>query len=236
MSIKVEIPNLTDLIRRYESGASLKQLSDETGFGRQVMLRRFVAAGVQMRGQSDAERLKWRSLKRDPARVRAQCESAWIARRGQRDPLHVKIARARTMQDRLTRRGLYEDDLAAMLGSRGFPAVQQHAVGPYNVDLLVRSCGIAVEVQSSHHRGRQSSIDRKRLEYILDAGWALVVVYIPLHAKPRLDAIADYLVALFKKAGRGPSLAGQYGVIGREGQPMTPRRFNLPDRPRIAGA
>lgn len=76
MSREVIVPNLNDLVRRYESGESLKSISDETQIGRGVLGRRFRQAGVDLRGRSEAERLKWQTIKEDPAMVRRQTRAA----------------------------------------------------------------------------------------------------------------------------------------------------------------
>ena len=55
----IEIPNLDDLIERYQSGTSLKKLSDESGYNRIVLLRRFTDARVPVENLVGEENRGW---------------------------------------------------------------------------------------------------------------------------------------------------------------------------------
>jgi very-short-patch-repair endonuclease len=234
MSGKRVIDNFDNLIDRYLAGSSMKQLSDEIGFARKSLAERFVAAGVPLRGRSDAERLKWRGIKeRGAGAIARQTSAAQTARRGQRDSLAVRLARAKTFHERLLRIGKFEEAIANALRDRGFIVAQQFDIGADNVDLAVRELRIAVEIQSNNHLGPQSSIRPERLERILDAGWAMVVVWIPQKASPALAPLTEKLVAILDRARRLPSIAGQYGVVWRDGKTVSPRRYDPPNRPRI---
>ncbi len=236
MSKEVEIPNLDDLIDRYLAGASIKQLSDESGIGRNVLTRRFGLHDVPLRGRSEAERLKWRSIKTDRSAVVRQCGAAWAARTGNRDPLSRKIARARTAYENLigARIGAWEPELAAHLSSAGLDVRRQYPIGPYNVDLSLHPSRIAVEVFACKIAG-QVSAKRKRLEYIFDQGWRVVLVWLPKRSAPDLSAVAEKLVSLAKLKRGKPAASGQYGVIDGQAEAVPGRRFDLPDWTRIAG-
>jgi len=49
MSREIPIPNLDDLVEQYQAGKSLKKISDETGYGRNVLFNRFRKCGVKIR-------------------------------------------------------------------------------------------------------------------------------------------------------------------------------------------
>ena len=237
MTRKLHIPDLDDIVRRYVSGVSLKQLSDETGYNRPVLLRRLREHGIEVRGRSEAERLKWLDIKRDPARVAAQVSSAHRARRGQRDSLAVKVKRAKAFARTLARLGGCEvvilDELYEAVGGLRF----QFAIGPYNVDAACETRRVAVEVQLANVQKPNASVAGKRVKHLLDAGWAVLLV-IANNAKRdgfNLSAIREQTVAFFELASRDPSIRGQYGMIGRDGQRIATLRDDLTDLPRVPG-
>jgi hypothetical protein len=85
-----------DLVRRYVEGVSENQLAKELGVSRSVVARRLAKAGVERRGRSDAERLKWASLRTDRIAVERQCGAAWNATRGRVKSDAEKAKAART--------------------------------------------------------------------------------------------------------------------------------------------
>lgn len=235
MPRKVEVPDLDNLIARYQAGASLKQLSDESGVCRPVLNRRFTARGIPIRGRSDAEFLKWSTLGRDRARVERQCSAAWAAVRGVKRSLASSVARARTCYQRLLRRGKWEDEFAQTLRKRGLSVSQQHPIERYNVDIALDVDRIAVEVVTAY-LDRAKSVSAQRLEYLLDQGWDVIVLFAPgPDGVPRLDALAEKIHAFADLKRREPSGVRQYGVIRGNLKPVSERRFNLDGRTRIAG-
>lgn len=261
MSKEIEIPDLDHLIRRYESGVSMKKLAEESGFGYKVLRRRLRLRGVHIRGRSEAELLKWRRLKPDRAAIERQCSAAWSARRGSTDPLERKIARAKTRYERLTHTSPNEHALAVELRRRGLRFALQHPVGYYNLDLALKRLRVAVEVETARS-DRCGALSRKRAEYLLDRRWSLIVVTLAAPDPTRgwsrererlpsgtfapeggrspdpgfdFPAIADKLVAFVESMGGLPSMSGQYGVIGREAQPVPVARRYLARWPRIKG-
>jgi hypothetical protein len=151
---------------------------------------------------------------------------------------------AQTRQARRSRRGRYEDELAALLVNPAWTVIQQRAIGQYNVDIALEEPRVAVEVYASKpsHGNPGRTPLTKRLEYLLDDGWLLLVLgigdrnpYRPgVRSQPNLDAITKHVIALAQRASADESMRGCYGVIGRQGQPMTTPRFQLDHRPRIA--
>lgn len=226
MAPEVPIPNLDDLIERYVGGVSLKQLGDESGVSRSALARRFRQHGVEIRGQSEAERLKWQVA--DRRTVERQLSAAWTARRGSVDSMETKIRRARTMGARLHRVGKFEHELAELL--RG---VQQRAVGPYNVDVALRRGRVAVEIQSTNGFPIRLYVHRERTEYLLDAGWH--VLYVMHRGTFALKAVAEQVRAFAKLARRDESGRGQYGMIRGDGKPATGSRQNFNGLSRVPG-
>ncbi len=217
MTRKLVIPNLDELIERYQAGMSLKQLSDEAGIVRTVLQPRFIAAGVKMRSQSDAERLKWSVLKRDRAAVERQCTAAWQASRRRKVPRDQKLRTARTRYLNLLSVGRYEEMLTDLIVARGLSVEQQFPVGPYNLDLAVNPGSIAVEVFGSSLPKKTRTSLRKRTEHILDAGWFLVFVH-AWKGPVRLGAVADQVVTLSERmCSTEPTMQGRYWVVRSDG-------------------
>lgn len=236
MPAKIVFDDPDNLIERYKAGASQKQLSDELGIGRPTLLRFLRKNGVEVRGRSAAEFCKWQTIKQtDPGRVVAQLSRAWQARTGAIDPIERKIRRAKTNYIRMNRVGKFEREVVATLRDRRIFADAQFPIGPYNVDLAVPTLRVAVEIMCTNHRKPWSSIRRERIEYILDERWNVLIVYVPLGSHLDVGAAANKVVAFCNRTRRDKAVRGHYGMVGRDGEPTSPARFDLPDRPRVRG-
>lgn len=186
--------DVDDLVRRYESGVSVNQLANDLGVSRPTVTRRLRKRGVHIRGRSEAERLKWSSMN-TADRIR-QCSAAWDARRGQRDSVATKRARAIGMFRNAQRIGRGEDKIAGGLRAIGLTVEQQFPVGPYNVDVAVREGGVAVEVMGSWPKANGSTPYRERVEHILDAGWLLLWVDAAWGKPVSVSHVAKYVLTL----------------------------------------
>lgn len=232
MTAKLFIPNLDDLIEQYRTGTSMKQLAEGAGISRPKLVREFKARGEPIRSHSAAEALKWRALKRDRALVERQVGRAWAACRG-RDVTHEeRCLRATTREQRATHRFLYEQEIESELRQRGAITTPQKAIGPYNVDLSFDEARVAVEIIGCQMVSKRRAAYPERLEYICNAGWLLILVIIKRANTRGADfaAIAEQLIAYAEMASSNPSVRGQYGVIGRNGQPVPPRCDYVPGR------
>lgn len=235
MPSRREIPNLDDLVQRYRSGTSFNKLANESGYSRCHLFRCFTERGEPMRGRSDAERLKWQEIKRDPERVRRQVASAQKARRGMRDTIAVRLKRAVTCYERLAHIGPWEAPIIDAICAKDRRFIPQFPIGPYNVDVAIGELGVAVEVQATYHP--TGSTRPERIEYLLDAGWAVLIVYAIAVRTTGFNgpAIAEQCAAFAECVSRDPSIRCQYGMIGSKGQRVTPRGFQFPKRPRVDG-
>jgi very-short-patch-repair endonuclease len=107
-----------------------------------------------------------------------------------------------------------ERELAVMLRERDIEVIPQQAVGPYNVDL--GTFPIAVEVWGgAWHFSRDHT---ERFHYLLDRGWAVVIVYTDKIRSPLGPGAADYIAALIEICRTAPPPAGQYWVIRGSGE------------------
>jgi len=215
----LKIPNIDDLIKRYQSGVSLNQIAKDTGIVRITLWRHFVKKGVQMRGQSDSEALKWQT-RRCPSMIQRQLSAAWAARSGAKDPLARRIKRAITREARGTHVFLHETEILRRLRSRGYCFVPQKAIGPYNVDLAMNESRVAVEIIGSQMNRSRRSKYPERLEYILDQGWFVLLVSLRSALDVEYEPICNEIIRWADLAGSNKSLRGQYGVIGRNAKPL----------------
>lgn len=234
MPAKLEIDNFDDLVSRYLSGTSLKQLSDESGFVRITLMRHFAKAGVPIRGRSDAERLKWTKIKLDPEAIKRQCGGAWAASAGSIRSFSARAKNAIAFSNSLQLCGRYEAEIISVL-SLVFNVVctPQKAIGTYNVDFSIDELSVAVEIQSDRHR--RGSTRPSRIEYIIDSGWIVLIVDIGQKEIPDIAAIAKGIHTFCQLLRGDKPVFGKYGVIGRDGKAITSGRFDLPNRPRIIG-
>ncbi len=220
MPRKLEVPNLDDLIRRYKAGESLKQLADEVGVSRGGkrdstgkpfgLTGAFIAAGVQLRGRSEAERVKWASLT-DPARRNEQVRAANKARRGAKDPESRKCARARTRFFKCLHAAPSEQGLADALEVLRFSVRRQFPLGKYNLDIALDELLIAVEVEDEWSSGNYPGELFNRTKDILDSGWCVVFVVGRFLDVPY---VARKILAFTDAIRRDKSLYGQYWVLG----------------------
>src|SRR4051812_21903961 len=93
--------NADDLVRGYVAGESINQLAKEFSVSRSVVASRLQKAGVQLRGQSEAERLKWSKM--GETERAAQVAAAHAASRGRTDPAERRARRALAFQQTRSR-------------------------------------------------------------------------------------------------------------------------------------
>ena len=233
------------LTTQYASGDSINALSKRHNIGRDFIVARFVEANVELRSQSEAERLKWQHLKQDPKAIERQCSAAWKATRGSKRSLETRTKFARTMQNNRTARiGIYENTLADTFSKLGFSTTQQFACGPYNLDIALNAVPISIEVFSkrptSLHGTKYGGYGNfyKRSEYILNAGFNLIFVLLwPSHLCGFNTGIliAKHIITYANILSRNKTTHCKYGVIGGDAQPVTIKSFNLKSRSRIQG-
>lgn len=128
----------------------------------------------------------------------------------------------------------YEMPLLLALRARGLEPIHQYAVGAYNVDFAFPELRIAVEVERRDISGSKS-LARKRLEYLFNRGWRLLVVLDGKRKGIDYAAVAKQIVTDLDVLRSDPAIAGHYGVISRDGKTSTRTGQNLHGWPRIRG-
>lgn len=241
MPDKIQIPNLNDLVNKYLAGTSLKQIASESRVDRSTILRRFKAAGVKIRGRSEAELAKWSFIKKDRAAVERQLGASWRSNKGRIRPVDVGVKLARSRYRNQSQIHAGEIPMTRLLTAKGFRVEQQFPCGPYNIDVALTELGIAIEIVGSNWHPILKSKIAKRTKHLLDSGWCVIFVFswrrepglirptdkrgkftktrrVIDHFSPAL--VADYIVALAKLTGSNKAIAGQYGVIDGNGQSL----------------
>lgn len=210
----------------------MKQIAGEAGVSRTAMGRAFAGVGVEIRGRSDAERLKWAGM--DSEKRAAQVAAAHVAARGRVDTLASKLARAKTRYERLLHRGHMEDAIGRELQALGHRIDWQLPVGPYNVDIAIHGCRIAVEVSCGGGKASRRSLLPKRTQHIVDAGWTVIFVEAARGGRaPSL--VAERIHAISQSIGRDHASRGQYGVISGQGEALPSHGPHLDHLTRIRG-
>jgi very-short-patch-repair endonuclease len=237
MSAKWIPPNLHNLIHAYESGISVNQLAETEGVSRTAIRTALVTAGVTLRTASEQERLKWQNIRQDRAAVERQLQAAWQAKRGRRRSRVTKEAFASSRQQRLPAHHIspLEWQIIGALFVGGVPCAPQVACGPYNVDIALQACPIAIEVSTSSLKCNGTSPVVERTEYVLNRGWALL--YITYCASGLdLDLITQQVLSLIQLACCDKTLVyGRYGMMRGDGQAKPVRCRYLDHFPRIPG-
>lgn len=238
MSIKLSDADIDDLILKYKAGTSLLQLSKELNCDRSVILRRLTKRGVNVRGRSEAEKLKWSFIKRDRSLVARQCGGAWNACRGREIPMEERERKAlgRFKGFNPLQNGGFVSPLEKAVSElipESMNALRQFPIGPYNVDFAFEESRISVELQANESIN-STTLRKDRLEYILDHGWTLLIIYtFTSRGLVSAGAIADHIIRFIETFGPDPSSRGKYRVIWGNGELVSAKRFNIEDRSRI---
>jgi hypothetical protein len=232
MSRKIEIPNIDNVIERYESGVSLNQLSKEVGIARITLTRRFESLGVNLRSQSDSERLKWSKM--TETQRKRQVQKAHEASRGRLVSTAEKIKRAKSAYLNNFKKGRHELELIELLRDFGYDAVSQLNFGIYNLDISVHGLPIAIEIQTSNHQLLRRPKHIQRTKYILGRKYFLIYVIIDQSKNPlRLYAIANKIISYLNVLSLDKSIVGKYAMIGRDGKPFPSSCYDFNGHTRI---
>ena len=216
------------ILDRYTAGESENKLSAELGMSRIPFRKRLLEAGIIPRGCLDANRLMMRG--RTVEENRANAMAAQAAVRGSRRSRADLERRARGTE-RSCRQTTCELMLLDWLRDRGFSVTPQKAVGIYNLDLAMEEPTVAIEIFGGgwHAGGHHGRIMLPRCKEILDAHWALVIIWVDGRDHPLTIAACDYLVAFAKELRQTKAGQRQYRVILGDGQPAPIQRSKFND-------
>lgn len=170
-------------------------------------MRRIVDAGGTTRSQSEANLVR---MKREGVEGRKRLtKSANEKRRGSRVTPREALNKAAARNQQI---GYGEVETIAALSAQKMPTDPQRPCGKYNIDVAVGP--VAVELMTSANSYTMSKRRfRKRLKYLTDQGYCVVVVVFRFN---RLDALIgnlDDVVAFVKRAYRSPSVRRKHWMI-----------------------
>jgi len=203
------------LVARYQKGESVNAIAQRFGVSRRAIERRLLSEGVELRSQSEAERVKWARMPalRRAEQVAAAHAAARVKLRGRQPSIASRIAKSLAWE----REGALtwgEFCVSLCLCAGHLDHTAQKSVRTYNIDLALEAECVAVEVLSSRPDRVAGAALRKKLEYLFDRGWFVLFVALdPKAPGTDFDAITRDLVAWTERARRGKALAGKYGMI-----------------------
>lgn len=244
--------DLDDAVRRYEAGEGVYQLAPELHVKPSRLKRLLKEAGVHIRSRSEARQMEWKLIDASGRReeeVALRLSVSHARRVGMKFPMkwRINMAKARAGSTWGPSRPYHEREIVGELDARGVAVSYQHPIGPYLVDFALNERAVAVEIQRANWTLNvvpRRTLHKERLEYILNDGWSLLVVYCPPLRRrnrtivvERFDrvAVADKILALLDKPGVFPPGGGQYGVIDGHAQPAPIVRLDLDGWPVIPG-
>jgi very-short-patch-repair endonuclease len=223
---RLKIP-LDELRELYLGGMSEKAVAEHFGVARSAIRPRLIEMGIEPRGRSQAELLKWSQM--PPEKRAAQVIAAHVATRG-RTPTQEereKQARSRARNWRKNT-GPAAIRLASWLEESGVLCVLEKACGRYNIDVAVAET-IAVELHgggwhtASNHRRREA----ERIKHLLDTGWQCLTVWIDKRRFPLTIASAEYIIAMLDELRSDHSPTRQNRVIRGDGKPWPEQRLEV---------
>lgn len=232
MPSKASLPHIDDLAALYLSGDSIKGLSERFGACRSRVTRLLRDAGIPLRTHQEAQQLS--ADRMSPETRKRMVGPAHDAVRGKRqsDEHRCKIAATRERECIGTSRT--EELFAGLLEQTGWTVTPQKALGRYNVDMALDASPVTVDIFGGywHVSGRAALRFKDRTEYLLDAGYTPIYVWVSL-AYPIEPGGIEYVVALAELARLDETPRREYHMIYGNGQLAAIGEGKLYDRASI---
>ena len=225
MPRKLMFYDIDNLVSRYNAGESILALHNAAGLHRGGITKCLRTAGVKFRTMSEAQTLK--NARLTPAQRQAFSKAAHDAIRGVRQSEEHRCKIARTVESRANPIGM-EKICIDLLREKGISCAPQKAIGRFNVDIALTEFRIAVEIFGGHWHasGTHATRFRRRHEYILDAGWLPIYVWISKNYPLQVGAI-DYIVTLTKTLDFDEALWRHEHMIRGDGKPCAVGKKNF---------
>jgi very-short-patch-repair endonuclease len=220
--------DINHLVSEYRSGRSVLDLSREFCVSRPTVTQRLVKAGVKLRTISEQNIISFDRI--GPERRAAMTRAAHDAVRGSTKSFESLAAAAISKQRTLSSVSPVERKLMADLSKCGINAIPQLAIGPYNCDLACHPVAVEVFGGHWHFSGRHFARAQKRINYLGNAGWHVLMVVVGNTAAYRYsDITRDYIASYVKAASSDPSTAREYRVIDCRGDTLAAGRCDDDD-------
>lgn len=206
------------ICERYASGESENQIAKHFGVSRRAIRAILERGNVPVRGQSEAEALKWSQMT-NAQRAKQVSKAHEAIRNAPREFFkQPSIAQAITKQRTLSKIGALEWDFIDALESRGVRCVPQKAFGPYNIDIAADDFA-AIEIHACDSNPHVHRYFRKRVVNLLEGGWQ--VIYVKVRKDASVEVAADKLCAMLDLIRSHEPIASQYGMIRGTGELVT---------------
>lgn len=201
---------IDELIAKYATGQSELALSKEYQCSRDVIRRRLIEGGADIRNGSQANLIRMARLTVDERKQLTK--SANNAIRGVPEPKSRKRKRAINTELGIAQYviGHGEEEFSERLNELGIQHVRQKAVDVYSLDFAIN--GIAVELKAGKClRGVKADVARNRVKNLADLNWRCL--YIVFETVEALIASAEQIIAHIDVLNGLPSPVSQYRVI-----------------------
>ena len=228
ISTKVILPDLPidEIKKRYLSGESENSIAKSFKVSRTKMRKTFIENNIKTRDNATANRIMMAT--RTTEENRRNSANAHAAVRGvpQTKEHRHKIAKTREAHPFMVAPS--EIILADELRKRNIAVIPQKAIGSYNVDVAITESRIAVEIFGGcwHSFGSHARRFRKRTDYILNHGYAVVIIWVN-RDYPLSKGAIEYLVTLNNKISTEKTLRSQEHVLRGDGNPSGIGQTNL---------
>lgn len=223
MTRKIILPNLDNIIARYQGGEPEQKLARECGVSRGVIRRYLIERGIAPRNISQSMFIRMANA--TPEYRSAITKASHDAIRGTKRTIKDRTQRAKTRELKGLGISSLEIEFADMLKSRGITdIVHQKAIGIYNVDIALKSARIAIEINgggwhnSEHHR----RLHQKRIPFILNEGWHVVIIWVDNTGNSLTMGACDYIISLMQKFSLNKPAWSEYHVIRGQGNIVPP--------------
>ena len=205
-----------DLVRKYQSGISEKALSEALGISRPTVRRQLLEAGVEPRGRSAAMFARHAAMTAEERKALAA--AAHSACRGRKKSKASLCKRAQTIQTIGAYGSKIEKRFDALMREQGNHLARQVAIGPYNCDFAAPPIAVEVLGGQWHSVGKRRSLYERKIRYLLDHGWNVILVLHDARRCPIGPGAADYVATYLDFSRSKPATVPEYRVIGGAGK------------------
>lgn len=215
--------DLSDALRRYAEGETMKSLCEEFRIGRRRMESALRHAGIPVRTLRQSVGLRYTRMSKSERQ--SLVARAHIAKKGKPADERAQERRAKTNEVTLQLASRADLILGVWLAQHGLRFTPQKALGPYNLDIAVDELSVAVEVNGDwHYFPERTAAESKRRNYLFDRGWRLIDVCITsTGARPwkyLRPACANKIIELLESVRRNKSMRCKHWVIGGDGETL----------------
>jgi very-short-patch-repair endonuclease len=218
-----------EVVDVYESGISENKVAKMFGVTRQAIRLLLISNHLHIRGQSEAEFLKWSQMTEEVKKH--QIEAAHVSAKGKIHTFQERVNHAMSCFRTGNHATAIEKELISWLADRDIKSIGQFPIGIYNVDIAINEPPIVVEIFGGgwHSSGHHAARHNERTKYLLDQGWNVVIVWIDTRNYPLRPVVCDYLITLMNELCCGITPTRQYRVIFGDGKPAPRTRTKLND-------